>query len=164
MFDSASIAAALGSAKTILDLLKNANDAQLAMKISTEVANVQGQLIDVQQQTLALQSDNQQLRAEVEKYRSYAQHHSVIWRLHPDGKEDGPFCPACQGEGREMRLILRPHIDQTGAIWHLHCPIVHVNPNAKSSGWEPRKQEPTYAIPKELVPNDYFFLVATRTL
>ena len=62
MFDPASISAALGSAKVILDLLKNANDAQLAIKISTEVANVQGRLIDVQQQALALQNENQDLR------------------------------------------------------------------------------------------------------
>jgi hypothetical protein len=50
MFDPTSITAALGSAKVIIDLLKNANDAQLAMKISSEVANLQGRLIDVQQQ------------------------------------------------------------------------------------------------------------------
>ena len=56
MFDPASIVAALTSARNILDLAKNANDAHLAMKISSEVANVQGRLIDVQQQTLALQS------------------------------------------------------------------------------------------------------------
>jgi hypothetical protein len=93
MFDPASIVAALGSAKTILDLLKNANDAQLAIRISTEVANVQGQLIDVQQQALALQTENQSLRAEIEKSKVYVQHHSVIWKVRPDGSEDGPFCP-----------------------------------------------------------------------
>jgi len=49
MLDPASISAALGSAKAILDLLKGANDAQLAIRISGEVANVQGRLIDVQQ-------------------------------------------------------------------------------------------------------------------
>jgi hypothetical protein len=42
MFDPASISAALGSVKAILDLLKGANDAQLAIRISSEVANVQG--------------------------------------------------------------------------------------------------------------------------
>ena len=158
MFDPASIAAALGSAKAILDLAKNANDAQLAIKISTEVANVQGKLIDVQQQAMALQLENQQLRAEIDKFRSYVQHHSVIWRLRPDGAEDGPFCPGCVGEGREMRLILRPHIDQTGAIWHLYRPQVHVPGSAKARGWELPRQEPAYSIPKELVPENYFFL------
>jgi|SRR5271154_3455448 len=110
MFDPASFSAALSSVKTILDLLKNANDAQLALKIGSEVANVQGQLIDVQEQALAIQTDNQ-LRAEIEKYRSYVQHHSVVWRLRPDGKEDGPFCPACVGEGRDMPLIPVRHVD-----------------------------------------------------
>jgi len=158
MFDPASITAALGSAKTILDLVKNANDAQLAIKISTEVANVQGKLIDVQQQALALQFDNQQLRAEIDKFRSYVQHHSVTWRLRPDGTENGPFCPACVGEGRDMPLILVPGVDQTRSYWLLYCPRGHVSDRAKSNGWEVRKQEPTYAVPKQLVPDDYFFL------
>jgi hypothetical protein len=65
MFNSADIAAALGSAKVILDLARNANDAQLAMKISSEVANLQGKLIDVQQQALNLQGENQALRDEI---------------------------------------------------------------------------------------------------
>jgi septal ring factor EnvC (AmiA/AmiB activator) len=65
MFEPASIGAALTSAKTIVDLLRNANDAQLAMKISSEVANLKGRLIDVQQQTLALQNKNQDLRGEI---------------------------------------------------------------------------------------------------
>jgi hypothetical protein len=42
MFDPASIGAALTSTRTIIDLLRNANDAQLAMKISSEVANLRG--------------------------------------------------------------------------------------------------------------------------
>lgn len=50
MFDPFSMAAALGSLKAIIELVRNANDAQLAMKISGEVANIQGMLIDAQQQ------------------------------------------------------------------------------------------------------------------
>jgi hypothetical protein len=156
MFDPASITAALGSAKAILDLLKNVTDTQLAIKINSEVANVQGKLIDVQQQALALQMDNQQLRAEIEKFRSHVQHHSVIWRIRPDGTEDGPFCPACVAEGRDMRLILRPHVDQTQTHWHLYCPNAHVSVGGtRDLG---RGREPTYVLPKELVPENYFFL------
>jgi prophage DNA circulation protein len=70
MFDPTTINAALTSVKAILDLLKNANDAQLAMKISSEVANVQGKLIDVQQQALALQNDNQTLRDEIKNLKA----------------------------------------------------------------------------------------------
>jgi len=157
MFDPASIVAALGSAKTILDLAKGANDAQLAIRISTEVANVQGKLIDVQQQALALQQENQELRAEIEKSRSFVQHHSVIWKLRADGTEDGPFCPACLGEGREMRLILWFQADQTRDYWLTYCPKGHIDHRVKPQGWNPPKQEPTYAVPKGLVPENYFF-------
>ena len=157
MFDPTSITAALGSAKTILDLLKNANDAQLAIKISGEVANVQGKLIDVQQQVLAIQEDNQQLRAEIETFRSHVHHHSVIWRVRPDGTQDGPFCPVCVGDGRDMRLILRPHVDQTRE-WHLYCPKGHAGVGDKARPLNMPKPEPIYVIPKELVPENYFFV------
>lgn len=65
IFDAASISAAFTSVRAILDLLKNANDAQLAMKISSEVANLQGRLIDVQQRALSLQNENQDLRDQI---------------------------------------------------------------------------------------------------
>jgi hypothetical protein len=65
MFDPTSIGAALTSVRALFDLAKNANDAQLAMRISSEVANIQGRLIDVQQQTLALQTENQELKAKI---------------------------------------------------------------------------------------------------
>jgi hypothetical protein len=158
MFDASSISAALGSAKAILELVKSAKDAQLAMRISSEVANVQGKLIDVQQQALALQQENQQLRAEIENSRSHVQHHSVSWRLRPDGTEDGPFCPVCVGEGRDMRLILVPHVDQTREHFHLYCPKGHAGVADKNRPFHSPKPDPHYVIPKELIPDNYFFV------
>jgi len=147
MFDPATMGAALSSAKTIFDLLKNVNDAQLAMKISAEVTNLQGRLIDVQQRALDLQNENQKLRAENEKFRSSVFHHSVNWRVLPDGSEDGPFCPVCHGEGVDMRLALR-NVNQTGERWYLECPKPH-----RASG------EPLfYTVPKNLVPPDRYFV------
>ena len=162
MFDTASISAALTSVKTIYDLLKNANDAQLAMKISAEVANVQSQLIEVQEQALGLQSNNQQLRTELDKYRSYAHHHSVTWRQRPDGSEDGPFCPACFGEGRDMPLIPNPYASADLPDWLVYCPRGHVDAKAKPLGhWVP-KQEPIYRIPKDIVPKDRFYQARSK--
>ena len=155
--DVPGITAALGSAKAILDILKNANDAQLAMKITAEVANVQGQLIDVQQQTLAIQQENQGLRSELDKLRTFIHHHSVIWRVRADGTEDGPFCPPCNAEGLDMRLMLVPIVDQTRDYWLLHCSKMHVDPRAKPQGIH-TKQEPTYRLPKNLVPENYFYI------
>jgi len=157
MFDPASIGAALTSAKAILELLRNANDAQLAIKISSEVANVQGRLIDVQQQALALQVENQQLRAEIDRFQSSIFHHSANWRVLPDGSEDGPFCPVCAGEGVDMRLALRDHVEQSGALWHLQCPKSHLA-GVGMQGISGRGREISYAIPKELIPPDRYFL------
>src|SRR5271157_4378445 len=126
------------------------------MKISSEVANVQGKLIDVQQQALALQVENQQLRAEIDKSRSSVFHHSVNWRVLPDGSEYGPFCPVCAGEGVDMRLTLRDHVDQTGALRHLQCPKNHLA-GVGVQGLGGRGREVSYAISKELIlPNRYF--------
>jgi hypothetical protein len=93
MLDLAGISGALASAKTILDLLKNANDAQLAIKISAEVANVQGQLIGVQQQTLAIQQENQELRSQLDKFQTFVHHI--------------PLCGDCDQTERTMVLSAR---------------------------------------------------------
>jgi hypothetical protein len=117
MLDPTSIMAAVGSLKTILDLALNVKDAQIALRISTAVADAQGRLIDVQQQTLALQADNQLLRDEIRQLKDAAEDekrfefmHGVYWktrdveteRLGNDGdpiievRYDGPFCPTCR--------------------------------------------------------------------
>ena len=158
MIDTSTLGAALTSLKAIIDLVRNANDAQLAMKISSEIANVQGRLIDVQQQTLALQAENQELRTEIDKCRSFVFHHSVNWKLLSDGSEDGPFCPVCVSEGVSMRLILRG-VDQTKEFWHLQCPNSHLAGVGKE-GILGRGRELSYAVPKELVPDNRYFIRA----
>ena len=40
MFDAMTMSSALSSVKAIYDLLKGANDGQLAMRVSSEVANI----------------------------------------------------------------------------------------------------------------------------
>jgi hypothetical protein len=70
MADLASIGVALGSVKTLFDLAKSAHDTQLAMKITAEVLNIQGKLIDVQQQAIALQSENQTQREEINRLKA----------------------------------------------------------------------------------------------
>jgi hypothetical protein len=153
MADLASIGIALGSVKTLFDLAKNAQDTQLAMKISTEVANIQGQLIDLQQRTLSIQQENQELRSEVDRLKSFTHHHSVAWRKKPDGTDDGPFCPVCVGRGRDMRLTLVPQVDQSRGFWMVFCTEAH----------QPRlgmqaAPGPFYDVPKELLPENYFFM------
>lgn len=122
MFDTATIGAALTSAKVILELARNANDAQLAMRISVEIANLQGKLIDVQQQAMSLQEENQELRDEVRELRRAAREEShflfvqgVYWKQYEaivtDNEEtsrtqyEGPFCPICKdADGKAVRL------------------------------------------------------------
>lgn len=156
MFDPIIISNAFTSLKAIAEFVKTAKDVQFTLQASQLVTEANGKLFDVQQQALALQAENQQLRVEIERFRSFVFHHSVNWRVQPDGSEDGPFCPTCVAEGTDMRLVLREHVDQTQAFWHLHCPKSHVAPSkAPDPG---RTREPVYSIPKELVPENQYFL------
>jgi hypothetical protein len=153
--DISTIGAALGSVKTIFDLMKTTNDLQLAVKVNSEVANIQGQLITLQQLTLGLQDENQKLKAEIALAKAYTYHHSVSWKKLEDGKEDGPFCPTCLGDGKEMRLQLRPHVDQSGDYLFVWCPKLHIDPRGKQQTWTP-KEESRYKIPRDLVAENYF--------
>ena len=144
MFDPTTVGTAIASLKTIVDLMRNANDAQLSLKISSEVAQVQGKLLDVQQQALTLHGENGKLRAENDRLKSSVFHHSVNWRTLPDGLEDGPFCPVCAGEGRDMRLMMSRGIPVDQTVWHFVCPIEHV---ATGKG-----RQYSYSIPKALIP------------
>jgi hypothetical protein len=157
MADLTSIGIALGSLKTIWELAKNAQDATISMKITAEIGNIQAQLIDVQQQTLAIQQDNQKLRGELEKLRSYKHHHSVMWRQRTDGAEDGPFCPICVAEGRELPLATAPGFSQTKDYWILYCPRGHGQPGGRPEKLLP-VPGPSYRIPKSLTPEDYFYV------
>jgi hypothetical protein len=152
MADLASISAALTSVKTMWDLARNLQDTHVAMQISSELGNIQGRLIDVQQQALAVQEENQRLRSELDNYKSLKQHHSVIWRELPDGKEDGPFCPICIAQKREMRLGLNPFADQMLDYWRLYCPQGHVAKQGIQLA-----PGPFFQVPKSLVADNYFF-------
>jgi hypothetical protein len=154
MADLSSLGAALASVKTLWELAKNAQDAQLAMRISAELGNIQGQWIDVQQRTLAIQQENQQLRSELKNYKSFTYHHSVNWKQRPDGTEDGPFCPVCIAVNREMRLAVVPRADQSKDHWLLYCPQAHQA--AKGLQTAPG---PFFDVPKALIPENYFSYV-----
>jgi hypothetical protein len=153
MADLTSIGAALGSLRTLWDIARNTQDAHLAMKISAELGNIQGQLIDVQQQALSVQEENQKLRTEIEKLKTTTLHHGVTWRKRPDGTEDGPFCPVCIAHGRDMRLTPIPRVDQARDFWMLYCTEGH----RPAKGMEPAPG-PFYDVPKELVPENYFWM------
>ena len=126
-------------------------------RVSGEVIEAQGKLFDIQREALALQSENHQLRAEIEKFHSTSSHHPVNLAGPGDGTEDGPFCPVCAGEGVDMRLTLRGVVDQTGPLWHLQYPKTHTV-GAGAEGLRGRGRELSYSVPNELLPeNRYLF-------
>ena len=78
MAELAGIGAALSTVKTLWDLAKSVKDANVGMKITAELGNIQGQLIDVQQKTISIQQTNQELRDELQRYKSFTFIPSII--------------------------------------------------------------------------------------
>ena len=112
MLDMATMGAALGSLKTIVDLTKNANDAQLALKISSEVAQIQGRLLDVQQQALALQAENQELKATLHALTDIRDNYELRERVNFRKGTQDAYCPLCLGAnnkaGRRLLVLRNP--------------------------------------------------------
>jgi len=154
--DGSSIIAALGGLKSIAEIVKTASDTKLALKINSEIADVQARLIEVQQQALELQGSNNTLRREIERSRAYRQHDSVIWKLKGDYTEDGPFCPVCISEGVEMRLIQASGYDQSKPYWCLCCLKCQTKASPKNIHPMRGRVEPLFKVSKELVPSNYF--------
>lgn len=95
--------------------------------------------------------------------KTFHHHHSAMWRKLPDGAEDGPFCPACNGEGRDMRLQLVQQPTTGRDYFLLFCPRKHVEKDAHHSGFQSGvRQEPTYRVPKDLIPDNYFSMPAPK--
>ncbi len=148
--------------KTAADLARSIRDAAKAGSLKSDefagrVAEVYDYIIDSKEALLSAQEQGTRLQAENEKLRICVFHHSVNWRRLPDGSEDGPFCPVCAGEGVDMRLMLRGVVDQSGPVWHLQCPKSHLA-GVGIEGFRGKGRELSYAIPKELLPENRYFL------
>ncbi len=141
----------LASATTDIELKRQSGEAL------EKVFEAKQRYFDLQESYFEIGRQNRELKTELEKIRSSVFHHSVNWRALPDGKEDGPFCPVCAGEGVDMRLVLRDVVDQTQEFWYLRCPKSHVV-GVGMEGIRGRGRELSYAVPKELVPEGRYFL------
>jgi hypothetical protein len=140
----------VGLAKTSSDLeLKQQSDEALE-----KVFEAKQKYFDLQESYFELGRENRELKTELEKGRSYVFHHSVNWRILADGSEDGPFCPICVTEGKDMRLMLRDHVAQTQAAWYVYCTKRHLEPSGARD--LSRGREPSYVVPKALVRENYF--------
>jgi hypothetical protein len=156
------IATGLSALKAAADLTRSIRDAAKAGTLKPDefagrVAEVYDYIGDSKEALLTAQEEMTQLRVENEKLKTKVFHHSANWRKLPDGTEDGPFCPVCSGEGCEMRLTVRGMVDQTGPFLYLECPKSHLA-GIGIEGYRGRGRELSYAIPKELLPDNRYFL------
>jgi hypothetical protein len=155
------IASGLSALKAAADLARTLRDAAKAGSLKPDefagrIAEVYDYIGDSKEAVLNAQESLSQLRAENERLKAYVFHHSVNWRTLPNGTEDGPFCPSCVSEGVDMRLLLNPVVDQTGPVLHFQCPKSHFEGGAIRD--YSRGREPSYAIPKELIPENRYII------
>jgi hypothetical protein len=99
MLTFSALSSALTSLKTIIDIAKSANNQQFGQQLNSAVLDLQGKLMEIQQQALSLQQDNQTLRDELKKFKD---HKDTAAKMHFDGhvywKDDdveSPFCQIC---------------------------------------------------------------------
>lgn len=107
MMDISAIGTALSSLKILYDLAKNANDASLATKISTAVADLQGRLLDVQIQSQGLLEENIRLKEQVSELQAALKKKQEM--KFAKGAyytvDSGPFCQHCwEGDQKAVRL------------------------------------------------------------
>jgi hypothetical protein len=149
------IATGLSALKAAADLVRALRDAAKAGSLKPDefagrIAEVYDYITDSKEAVLCTEEEISQLKAENERLKTFVFHHSVSWRTLADGTEDGPFCPVCLGEGVNMRLALNATGDQTGGVLYFRCPKTHVPPG--------KGREPSYPVPKELVPENRYFV------
>jgi hypothetical protein len=94
MVDIAAIGSALSSLKVLYDLAKGANDANLALKMGSAVADLQGKLLDVQIQAQSIQEENVELKRLAAELRAAlkAREDMKFKQGAYYTKDDGPFC------------------------------------------------------------------------
>ena len=97
MIEFATVTAALGAVKTISEIAKNVNSAELTQKIielQNSILALQQQLFEIQTESLTLKQENRDLQDVITKGRELVFAAEAYWRK-IDGGFDGPYCPMC---------------------------------------------------------------------
>jgi hypothetical protein len=149
------VAAGLSALKAAAQLAKALREAAKSGTVAPDefagrVAEIYDYVIDSKEAVVAAQERLAQVEAENERLRTYRFHHSVYWRVMPDGSEDGPFCPICVAGRTDMRLMMSRGIPKDESVWHFSCPAGHLP--------EGRGREHVYAVPRSLVPEGRYVL------
>jgi hypothetical protein len=107
MIEFATVTAALGAVKTISEIAKNVNNAELTQKIielQNSILALQQQLFEMQTENLTLKQEKRELQDVIAKGQELVFAAEAYWRK-TDGAYDGPYCPMCwDADHRVIRL------------------------------------------------------------
>ena len=148
------IATGLSALKTSTDLLRSLRERlKNGEAKGEEVVGRIGEIYDyIVESKDALVDAKDEIYALKEKLRAknqYEHKFNVLWRKVDDGKYVGPFCPICNGEGKEMPLRPAPGYDATKDYFNMACHLLHQASNF------PRPTPITYQVPKSEIPENW---------
>jgi hypothetical protein len=144
MFDASNLTAALTAIGSLIGLAGKADTVEFNQKI----IEVQKGLIATQVDFLKLIEENVRLKADLENGKMWEFHHSVSWKKLPGGTEEGPYCPACRADRREMPLTMRGLHVSNPDVFLFSCSVDHGQSRQPRGG--------LFQIPKNLIKEDRY--------
>jgi len=97
MIEFATVTGALAAVRTISEIAKNINSAELNQKVidlQNSILELQQQLFEFQTQNLTLKAEKRELLETIEREHQLIFKHEVYWKK-LDESYDGPYCPTC---------------------------------------------------------------------
>jgi hypothetical protein len=145
------ISTGLHALKTSTDLLRLLRERLKSGEVKgEEVIGRIGEIYDyIVESKDALVDAKDEIYALKDKLRARSQYEhrfSVLWRKGDNGSFVGPFCPICNGDGKEMPLRPAPGYDQSKDYFNMACNVHHQAASMRPS------TPVTYQVPKSEVP------------
>jgi len=148
--DLATGLSALNSSRELLRALRERlkNEDLKREEVIGRIGEIYDYIVDSKDALVDAKDEIYALKEKLARKNQYEHRFSVLWRKGDDGKYVGPFCPICNGNGKEMPMRPAPGYDQTKEHFNMACNVHH-----------PQAIRPTmpvtYQVPKSEVPVDW---------
>ena len=95
------IGAVVGGIKRLMTTVKNVKEAEVKAELLTQLIELQGTLLEQQEEISVLRERNRRLSAQLDDRDAYSLKNNVYWK---GSEEEGPFCPTCGPQANWVRL------------------------------------------------------------
>jgi len=124
------IAVGLSALKTSTDLLRALREKLKSGEVKGEevigrIGEIYDYIVESKDALVDAKDEIYALREKLRAKNQYEHRFNVLWRKGDDGKYIGPFCPVCNGNGKEMPLRPAPGYDTTKDWYYMACNVFH---------------------------------------